>query len=66
MPANVRQWARRKLEQSLQNLDWSATHIADVVVTYEKQHPEIAEPLRAILLIYEQCEDGVKKIRESF
>lgn len=46
MPRNTREWARRKLDEAMNNLDWVATHLNHVATVYEKYHPEISNPLK--------------------
>ncbi len=66
MPRSTREWARRKLDQSVENLNWSGTHIYEVILKYEKDHPEITDPLKNILLMLEMAQDLIQKVRGSF
>lgn len=45
MPRTTREWARRKLDMALNNLDWVDRHLLEVVDVYLEAHPEIAAPL---------------------
>ena len=66
MPRSTREWARRKLEESVQNIDWAGSHIYGVVEKYQELHPEVSEPLKAVLKIFEECQNMITLIRSSF
>ena len=66
MPKTTREWAKRKLVQSSNNLDWCGTHIAEVIVIYAPEHPEIAAPLAQCQLILEELQKAIDKTGASF
>ena len=45
MPRNTREWARRKIDMAVGNLDWLDRHLLEVAKRYQEAHPEIAKPL---------------------
>lgn len=65
MPRNTRDWARRKLEQSITNIDWSGTHLAAVYDVYEPYHPDIAGAIKAVLQLLEETQSAIANIRKS-
>lgn len=66
MPRSIREWARRKLVSAAEHLDSSLAHLGEVAATYEKQHPEIADPLLAIAAVLIEMGDAIKAIRKTF
>lgn len=45
MPRTTREWARRKLDMAVNNLEWVDRHLLEVIDVYLEAHPEIAAPL---------------------
>ena len=66
MPANTRQWARRKLESTSNNLDWAGKHLYEVYEVYQQPQPEIAEALLSIMESILQLDKVVNDLRNSF
>ncbi len=66
MPRSTREWARRKLQESFDNINWSGTHIHEVNLRYEKDHPEITDRLKDVLTILEIAQSAIMKVRGSF
>jgi len=66
MPRSTREWAKRKLDESVQNIDWSGTHINAVVVTYQADHPEVSDPLKIALQALEDIQTLIARVRNSF
>lgn len=65
MPANTRQWARRKFDMSMNNIDTAQTHLAEVGQVYEPEHPEITQNLVGIMRNLEFLKKIVEKQRET-
>lgn len=65
MPASTRDWARRKLDQARDGIDWPGKHLADVINMYENPHPEISEPLRKIASLLEIAQESIDKVRRE-
>ena len=62
MPKTTREWAQRKCEEAKNNIDWSGTHISQIVDIYKRDHPEAVTVLEgASLLLLE-----AQKLIESF
>jgi len=66
MPRSTREWARRELEASVKNIDWSGSHLYAVIEKYESEHPQVSEPLVAILKVFEECQTMINLVRSSF
>ena len=66
MPRSTREWAKRKLAEAVQSLDWTVYHLSEVGQTYEEQHPEISDPLLEACLACEQMQEFIKKIDSTF
>lgn len=66
MPRNTRQWAHRKLNEACNSLDWAATHVQAVVVVYRQDHPEIADPLSAVMSAMAAVSQEIQNIKRSF
>jgi len=66
MPRNTREWARRKLDESVQNLSWGEHHLMGIVEVYEERHPEIATPLVQCVQFIEAIKGQIEKIKASF
>lgn len=66
MPRSTREWAKRKLDESVQNIDWCGTHINAVVETYQKDHPEVSDPLKIALQALEDIQTLIARVRNSF
>lgn len=65
MPLNVRQQARRKLDQANNQIDWAGKHLADVILTYQDDHPEIADPLRDAATLLAETQNLVKHVKSK-
>lgn len=65
MPRTTRQWAQRKLEESMNNLDWAATHLKHMADVYQPMHPEISEALTTIIDLLAEAHNAVHTIRRS-
>ena len=64
MPRSTREWAKRKLQQAKNNIDWSGYHIVEVAEKYKDAHPEIAGPLynvAGMLLAVQKIIDNIEK-----
>jgi len=46
-------------------LDWTGTHIHEVVKRYLELHPEIAEPLDKVLDPLILCDKIIRKVRNK-
>ncbi len=66
MPRSTREWAKRKLEEAVQNLNWAGTHCYEVREKYKELHPEVSDPLDDTLNAIEMIQDLIQKIRGSF
>jgi len=58
MPRSTREWAKRKLKEAQNQLNWTASHLVAVQTVYKKDHPEIGDPLELIVdtlaILYEE------------
>lgn len=66
MPRNTRDWAKRKLEMAIGNLDWAGSHLLEVIEVYQEHHPEVSEPLVIICQSLIEIQGLISKVRESF
>lgn len=66
MPRNTREWAKRKLEESKTNLEWSVYHLKDVSDRYMEQHPEIGKPLIDLMEIILTIHANITTISGEF
>ena len=66
MPRSTREWAKRKLTESIQNIDWCGTHLNEVAERYEADHPEVSQPLKDIMDILQMAQEVIGKVRLSF
>ena len=66
MPRSTREWAKRKIDESINNMDWAGTHINKVSERYQADHPEISNNLNHVLTILVMAQDLIKKIGGSF
>jgi len=66
MPRSTREWAKRKLQESIDNLNWCGYHLIEVAETYKELHPEIAEPLKDIATVASQLMETIAKVKGSF
>ena len=66
MPRSTREWAKRKIDEAIQNINWAGTHINEVADRYAEQHPEISNPLISILDLLAMSQDLLKKVGGSF
>lgn len=61
MPRTIREEAKRKIDRINGNLDWAGKHLAEVIITYQKQHPEISEPLRTAAIAIAEIQELVTR-----
>jgi len=66
MPKSTREWAKRKIDEAIQNINWSGTHVNAVIERYETEHKEISDPLVNILELLVMAQDLLKKVGGSF
>ena len=66
MPRSTREWAKRKIDEALNNINWAGTHINEVAEKYCSEHPEISNPLNNVLSALALTQDLIKKIGGSF
>lgn len=62
---NTRHWAKKKLTQSIGNLNACATYLSEVSSVYKDLHPEISEPLDTCLIIFAEIESLIDKTEKS-
>jgi hypothetical protein len=62
MPRTIRDDTKRKIDRAIGNLDWSGKHLAEIIITYQEQHPEIAEPLRDAATVIAELQDLIRKV----
>ena len=66
MPRSTREWAQRKLEEAIGNIEWAKQHLAEVGEKYDEQHPEVSGPILVTLETLLKVVEFIGKIRESF
>lgn len=66
MPRSTREWAKRKIAEAEQSINWTGYHISQVVSRYEAEHPEVSEPLRELLAALEMVQTTLAKVKVSF
>lgn len=66
MPRNTREWARRKLQEACDNINWSGTHLEEVRAIYKPDHPEIANPIESAQQTLIMVQLVIEKVRNSF
>lgn len=66
MPRSTREWAKRKIDEALNNINWAGTHINEVSERYAEEHKEISDPLNNVLSALALTQDLLKKIGGSF
>jgi len=66
MPRNTREWAKRKLDASVQNINWSGTHLDEVITVYKEAHPEISQPLELCQQMYVEIIAVIERTKRAF
>lgn len=66
MPRSTREWAKRKLKEAQNQLDWAATHLVAVHTVYEEDHPEIATPISLIVDTLKLLHEEITTIDKGF
>jgi len=66
MPRSTREWAKRKLVEAVQHIDWAALHLLDIIEPYKKDHPEVSEPLEHCLAFLKILVDTIYETRNLF
>lgn len=66
MPRSTREWAKRKIDEGIQNLNWCGTHVNEVSDRYRADHPEISNNLDHVLSMLALSQDLLKQIGGSF
>lgn len=66
MPRSTREWAQRRLKDSLGNLEWALDKIVGVEQVYVAQHPEIATPLAEVAMAITVLCDTIAAVRKAF
>ena len=66
MPRSTREWAKRKLKEACNNIDWAGTHIDSVQQEYESAHKEISGPLLDIQNLLVIVQAAINKVESSF
>ncbi len=66
MPRSTREWAKRKLGEAVQSLDWTVYHLGEVGQRYEEKHPEISDPLLEIIMICEELKKYIVNVDKTF
>ncbi len=66
MPRSTREWAKRKIDEAINNMNWAGTHINEVSERYQADHLEISSNLNHVLTILAMAQDLIKKIGGSF
>lgn len=61
MPRTTREWAKRKLKEANNNLDWIWTHLSAVIEVYDKEHPELTQGLKIVPEILTAVQDIISK-----
>lgn len=62
MPLSTRQAAKRKLSQSIGNIEWAIFHLSDIGEEYATLHPEITQPLAQLVVVLEQVKTTIAAI----
>ena len=66
MPRSTREWARRKLNEAVQHIDWTALHLDDIINVYEPVHPEISDACKGVKDLLFVVVESIQMIRKSF
>ncbi|MGD9163014.1 MAG: hypothetical protein PVG39_31705 [Desulfobacteraceae bacterium] len=66
MPKSTRDWAKRKLDEACNNIDWSGKHVNEVAEKYKEHHPEISDGLELVLVSLLQTQKFIEEIKQSF
>jgi len=66
MPRSTREWAKRKLKEAQNQLNWAATHLVAVHTVYEKDHPEIGNPIASIIDVLKILHEEITTIDRGF
>lgn len=66
MSATTRKWARRELDRSRNNLEWSLSHLEKVREKYQEPHPDIGNALTAIQQLIVSADGLIKGLKHSF
>ena len=64
MPNNTRGWARRKLEMVAGLCGNQLAHLEDILLVYEKPHPQIAEAIHLLGEVIAEIPDMAEKVKE--
>lgn len=65
MPRTTREWALRKLTAADNNVEWSQTHLANVIDKYLEREPEIAAKLLTCIELSDVLRKTITAIRDS-
>ncbi len=66
MPRSTREWAKRKLTEAVQSLDWAVYHLCEVGQRYDEKHPEISDPILQIVTLCEELKQHIDTVNKSF
>ena len=66
MPRSTREWAKRKLGEAVQSLDWAVYHLCEVGKRYDELHPEISNPILDVVTACEELKKYIDTIDKSF
>lgn len=66
MPRNTREWAHRKIDSAMNNIDWAGKHINEVLEVYREQHPDIATDALVFLQAFGAMMDTLETFKRSF
>jgi len=66
MPRTTREWALREIQNARNNIDWSGKHLYVVAQRYEKEHPEISDPILVVLAALLDLDEALSGIRKLF
>jgi len=62
MPRTTREWAKRKLKQARNNIDWSGTHLYQMYEVYNDPHPEIGKLLLNTMECLKLAQSGIEEV----
>ncbi len=66
MPRSTREWAHRKIDMAIGNLETVVAHLEEVREVYEVPHSDIAEHLQQMQFASMVVRDALDKIKGAF
>ena len=63
---NTRQRAQQKIDQTIFHFEKAGEDLAWILMIYDKDHPEVTNPIIMINTCIAECLDALDKLRRTF